>query len=132
MDNQVKDGTHLFDQVRRELVQGNLGMALARTLDAADMDHAEANFLPPLMYFTGAGIQRNTETASEYAKKHLLLKAQLLQLWPPASRPQRLLLLLRKLLLQHLPPRPPRRWWTPRLAPKSNQVTFPSRRPRTA
>lgn len=73
MDNQVKDGTQLFDQARRELVQGNLGMALARTLDAADMDHAEANFLAALMYFTGTGIQRNTETASEYAKKYLML-----------------------------------------------------------
>lgn len=73
MDNQVKDGTQLFDQARRELVQGNLGMALARALDAADMDHAEASFLVALMYFTGTGIQRNTETASEYAKKYLLL-----------------------------------------------------------
>lgn len=73
MDNQVKDGTQLFDQARRELVQGNLGMALARALDAADLDHAEANFLVALMYFTGTGIQRNTETASEYANKYLLL-----------------------------------------------------------
>lgn len=73
MDNQVKDGTQLFDQARRELVQGNLGMALARALDAADLDHAEANFLVALMYFTGTGIQRNTETASEYANKYLML-----------------------------------------------------------
>ena len=74
MDNQAKDGTQLFDQARRELVQGNLGMALARALDAADMDHAEATFLVALMYFTGTGIQRNTETASEYAHKYLLLQ----------------------------------------------------------
>jgi hypothetical protein len=74
MDNQAKDGTQLFDQARRELVQGNLGMALARALDAADMDHAEASFLVALMYFTGTGIQRNTETASEYANKYLLLQ----------------------------------------------------------
>jgi len=73
MDNPAKDGTQLFDQARRELVQGNLGMALARALDAADMDHAEATILVALMYFTGFGIQRNTETASEYAKKYLLL-----------------------------------------------------------
>lgn len=73
MDNQVKDGTQLFDQARRELVQGNLGMALARALDAADLNHAEANFLVALMYFTGTGIQRNTETASEYANKYLML-----------------------------------------------------------
>jgi flagellar motor protein MotB len=73
MDNQAKDGTQLFDQARRELVQGNLGMALARALDAADMDHAEATFLVALMYFTGTGIQRNTETASEYANKYLQL-----------------------------------------------------------
>lgn len=76
MDNQVKDGTQLFDQARRELVQGNLGMGLARALDAADMDHAEASFLVALMYFTGTGIQRNTETASEYAKKYLLLQPE--------------------------------------------------------
>jgi hypothetical protein len=74
MDNQAKDGTQLFDQARRELVQGNLGMALARALDAADMDHAEATFLVALMYFTGTGIQRNTETASEFANKYLLLQ----------------------------------------------------------
>ena len=71
MTDSNNNATDLLEQAKRELNQGNLGMALARALDASDLQSDEAVLLVALMYFTGTGIQRNTETASFYAQKYL-------------------------------------------------------------
>lgn len=71
MTDSTPSAADLLEQAKRELNQGNLGMALARALDASDLQSDEAVLLVALMYFTGTGIQRNTETASFYAQKYL-------------------------------------------------------------
>jgi TPR repeat protein len=76
MTDTTQSAADLLAQAKRELNQGNLGMALARALDASDLQSDEAVLLVALMYFTGTGIQRNTETASFYAQKYLDLSSQ--------------------------------------------------------
>lgn len=58
------------------LTQGNYGMAIARILDAADLNDPEGTFLASLMYFSGTGIQRNLSEASMYAQKYLQLSPE--------------------------------------------------------
>lgn len=76
MEQNQKDSSVVLDEARRHLAQGNLGMALARALDAAELDHPDAVMLVALMYFAGVGIQRNLETAAQYANKYIELSPE--------------------------------------------------------
>ena len=76
MEQTQKDSSAVLDEARRHLAQGNLGMGLARALDAAELDHPDAVMLVALMYFAGVGIQRNLETAAQYANKYMELSPE--------------------------------------------------------
>ena len=47
------------------------GMAAAGFLDSSDLKYPEGILACALLYFTGVGVTRNTETASEFAKEYL-------------------------------------------------------------
>jgi hypothetical protein len=70
-DTEIKDGSSLLNESRSQLLQGNLGVALARAMDSSDMGNADASILVALMYFSATGIQRNLEQASFYAKRYI-------------------------------------------------------------
>ncbi len=53
-------------------MEKDLGMSIASMLDSSDLEYPPAYLTCALMYFTGTGITRNTETASEFASKYLL------------------------------------------------------------
>lgn len=63
----------LFNGALKYLGDDNKGMAIAKMLDAADLEHPEANFLTALFYFTGTGVQRNLVSSAEYAKRYIRL-----------------------------------------------------------
>ena len=64
----------LLKEAKKYLQEDNKSMALAKLLDAADLNNPEANFLAALFYFTGTGIQRNLADASKYATKYIELE----------------------------------------------------------
>jgi len=51
-------------------VEQNFGMAIASFLDGTDIDHPDCILKASLVYFLGAGVGRNLETAKMYAKKY--------------------------------------------------------------
>jgi TPR repeat protein len=55
-------------------VEQNYGMAIASFLDGMDMGHADCTIKASLIYYLGAGISRNAETAKQYARQYLKLK----------------------------------------------------------
>lgn len=65
--------TALYVKAIEYLAAKDEGMAVASFLDASDLGHPEATIKSALLYYTGIGITRNLQTASEYAQKYLAL-----------------------------------------------------------
>lgn len=68
-------GMELFKQglglLRGSGAQQDFSMAAARLLDAADLNHTSACYFCALLYFSGIGVARNNQNASQYANQYL-------------------------------------------------------------
>lgn len=66
----------LFSEAQIFITQGNLPMAVAKILDASDLEHPEATLIAAAMYFAGVGISRNQDEATKYAQKYIALSGE--------------------------------------------------------
>jgi len=69
----INNSNKIFQEALKFLSEDNKGLAIAKMLDAADLENPEANFFSALFYFTGTGVQRNLKSATGYANKYIKL-----------------------------------------------------------